>query len=183
VLVLEARDAPGGAMRSVVQDGFTFERGPNSLRIGAPLLGLLRETALEGLAEKAGPASRARYLLRDGGLVSVPLSPLGLASTRLLSARGKLRLLAEPFVRCGDGTGESVAQFVAHRLGRETLERLVGPFLTGVYAGDETRLGAQAVFPSVSSCRATSSSTCWARCSCRSCSWAQRPRAASSSRR
>ncbi|MBM4383438.1 MAG: protoporphyrinogen oxidase [Deltaproteobacteria bacterium] len=149
VLVLEAREAPGGAMRTVTQDGFTFERGPNSLRIGAPLLELLRETRAEALVEKAGPASRARYLLRPEGLVAVPLSPLAFATTRLVSARGKLRLLAEPFTPRGDGARETVAQFVARRLGPEALEKLVAPFLTGVYAGDETQLGANAVFPSL----------------------------------
>lgn len=149
VLVLEAREAPGGAMRSVTQGGFTFERGPNSLRIGAPLLELLRETRAETLVEKAGPASRARYLLRPEGLVPVPLSPLAFATTGLVSARGKLRLLREPLVARGEGASETVAQFVARRLGPEALEKLVGPFLTGVYAGDETQLGANAVFPSL----------------------------------
>jgi oxygen-dependent protoporphyrinogen oxidase len=149
VLVLEAREAPGGSIQTVAQDGFTFERGPNSLRVGAPLLGLLRDAAAEALVERAGPASRARYLLRPEGLVAVPLSPLSFATTRLLSTRGKLRLLAEPFVARGEGGQESVAQFVARRLGAEALERLVGPFLTGVYAGDEAQLGAQAVFPSL----------------------------------
>ncbi len=149
VLVLEAREAPGGVMQSVTRDGFTYERGPNSLRIAAPLLGLLRETGADALIEKAGPASRNRYLLRPDGLVPVPLGPLAFATTPLLSMRGKLRLLAEPFVARGDGTHESVAEFAARRLGREALERLVAPFLTGVYAGDETQLGAEAVFASL----------------------------------
>jgi oxygen-dependent protoporphyrinogen oxidase len=149
VLVLEAREAPGGVMQTATREGFTFERGPNSFRVGPPLLRLLREAGLEALVEKAGPASRARYLLRPEGLVPVPLSPLGFAATPLLTARGKLRLLAEPFIARGDGANESVAQFTARRLGAEALEKLVGPFLTGVYAGDETRLGAEAVFPSL----------------------------------
>ncbi len=149
VLVLEARAQPGGSMQTVAQDGFVFERGPNSLRVGAPLLTLVREAGVETLLERAGPASRARYLLRDAGLVPVPLSPLAFAATPLLSVRGKLRLLVEPFVSRGDGARESVAAFAARRLGREALEKLVAPFLTGVYAGDETQLGAGAVFPSL----------------------------------
>jgi oxygen-dependent protoporphyrinogen oxidase len=49
----------------------------------------------------------------------------------------------------GDGAGESVAEFVGRRLGPEAVERLVGPFLIGIYAGDERQLGAEAVFPSL----------------------------------
>ena len=149
VLVLEARETPGGAMQTVTQDGFTFERGPNSSRVGAPLLELLRAVDAESLLEQAGPASHARYLLREGGLVRVPMGPLGFATTPLVSARGKLRLLAEPFIARGDGANESVSQFVTRRLGAEALEKLVGPFLTGVYAGDEAQLGAEAVFGSL----------------------------------
>jgi len=149
VLVLEARDAPGGVMQTAQLGGFTFERGPNSLRVTAPLLELLRRAGAEPLLERAGPASRARYLLRANGLVPAPLGPLSFATSGLLSARGKLRLLAEPLIARGDGASESVAQFVARRLGAETLQKLVAPFLTGVYAGDETQLGAEAVFPSL----------------------------------
>jgi oxygen-dependent protoporphyrinogen oxidase len=149
VLVLEAQGAPGGVMQTVAQDGFRFERGPNSLRVGVPLLALLREADAEDALERAGPASRARYLLRAHGLVPAPLGPLAFAGTPLLSARGKLRLLAEPFVARGDGAHESVAQFIGRRFGAEACERLVGPFLTGVYAGDEAQLGAEAVFGSL----------------------------------
>jgi oxygen-dependent protoporphyrinogen oxidase len=149
VLVLEARDAPGGVMQTAQRDGFTFERGPNTLRVPASLLASLRTAGVEALLEKAGPASRARYLLRESGLVPVPLGPLSFAASGLISARGKLRLLVEPLIARGDGASESVAQFVARRLGPEALEKLVAPFLTGVYAGDEMQLGAEAVFPSL----------------------------------
>jgi oxygen-dependent protoporphyrinogen oxidase len=71
---------------------------------------------------------------------------VALARTPLLGAGGKLRLLAEPFVRRRDACEESVAEFVSRRLGRQVATALVGPFLTGVYAGDERELGAEAVF-------------------------------------
>ena len=76
----------------------------------------------------------------------MPLSPLGFARTRLLSTRGKLRLLSEPLRFRRDATGESVAAFAGRRFGDEAVARLIGPFLTGVYAGDENVLGAEAVF-------------------------------------
>ena len=147
LLVLEARERPGGVMQTDERDGFRFERGPNTFRLPAPLLELLRGVGLEAALEPAQPASRERFLLGARGLVRIPLGPLGLVATPLLSARGKLRLLKEPFVRRGDGAGESVAQFARRRLGAEVAERLVAPFLTGVYAGDEEQLGAGAVFP------------------------------------
>jgi oxygen-dependent protoporphyrinogen oxidase len=147
VALLEAGDAPGGVMRSERAQGFLFERGPNAFQVKPAALGFLRRHGLEGALVPAAPEARLRSLLREGRLVPVPAGPGAALASPLLSPRGKLRVLAEPFVRRGDPTGETVAGFVSRRLGGEALERLVAPFLVGVYAGDETRLGAEAVFP------------------------------------
>ena len=149
VAVLDASAQPGGVMQSERIDGCLIERGPNTTRIPADALALLQGAGLEPALLKASPESRARFLLRPEGLVPVPLSPLGFARTPLVSRAGKWRLLREPFVARGDGATESVAAFVERRLGREALDALVGPFLVGVYAGDERQLGAEAVFPSL----------------------------------
>ncbi|MBT40323.1 MAG: protoporphyrinogen oxidase [Myxococcota bacterium] len=146
VVLLEASDRPGGVMRTDYVGGFLVERGPNTLQLKAPMLAALREWGLEDALTCALPASRRRYVWRDDELRAVPLSPVGFFTTDLLSLRGKLRLLAEPFVRGREVADESVDEFVRRRLGREALEQLVAPFLTGVYAGDETQLGAEAIF-------------------------------------
>jgi len=146
VLVIDPADRPGGVMRTDHVSGYVIERGPNTAQLKAPMRRFLEGRGLEDALVAARPASRLRHVLRDGALVPVPMSPLALLRTPLLSARGKLRLLAEPFVRRGNGEGESVAEFVARRAGREVVRALVGPFLTGVYAGDEDQLGAEAVF-------------------------------------
>jgi oxygen-dependent protoporphyrinogen oxidase len=148
-LVLEARTQPGGVMQSERIDGFLIERGPNTTRIPAETLAGLQGAGIETALLPANPESRARFLLRPQGLVPVPLGPLGLATTPLLSRAGKWRMLREPFVAGGDGSSESVAAFVSRRLGPEVADALVGPFLVGVYAGDEHALGAEAVFPSL----------------------------------
>ena len=149
VVVLDASAQPGGVMQSERIDGFLVERGPNTTRIPAAALALRQSTGLEPALLKASPESRRRFLLRPEGLVPVPLGPLGFARTPLLSRAGKLRMLREPFVRGGDGAGECVAAFIERRLGREAVDALVGPFLVGVYAGDEQQLGAEAVFPAL----------------------------------
>jgi oxygen-dependent protoporphyrinogen oxidase len=149
VVVIDPSDRPGGVIRTDHVGGYVFERGPNTFQVKAPMLMNLRRDRLDPLLLRALPASRLRCIYHGDCLVRVPMSPVGLVRTPLLSARGKWRLLAEPFVRRGDGGVESVAEFAGRRLGREAVDNLVGPFLTGVYAGDEEQLGAQAVFPSL----------------------------------
>jgi oxygen-dependent protoporphyrinogen oxidase len=149
VLVVDASDRPGGVMRTDHILGYVIERGPNTTHIKAPMLEFLRSLGAEKGLLAARPASRLRWIYHAGGLRPVPMSPLALLRTPLLSASGKLRLLAEPFIRRKDAADESVAEFFGRRLGKQVVEGLVGPFLTGVYAGDERELGAEAVFPSL----------------------------------
>lgn len=147
VLVVDANSRPGGVMQTDSIDGYRVEAGPNTFQAKPALWSFVRRHGLEARLQAASPESRSRSIYRDERLVALPRGPLSAVATPLLSARGKLRLLGEPFVRAGDPTGESVHEFVARRLGPEVATNLVGAFLTGVYAGDERALGVEAVFP------------------------------------
>lgn len=147
--VVDARSEAGGVIGTTRVAGHAVERGPNSLRVTPAARRFLERCGADTLLEKATPASRRRWLLHSGSLVEVPSTPMALVRTPLLSARAKRRVLAEPFVRRGDAGQESVSDFIARRLGPEVASALVGPFLTGVYAGDEGQLGAEAAFPSL----------------------------------
>jgi oxygen-dependent protoporphyrinogen oxidase len=152
VLVVDPSDRPGGVMRTDHVSGFVIERGPNTTQVKAPMLEFLERMGANEQLVAARSAGRRRYIYRDGQLVRVPDSPVAFARSPLLTARGKLRLLLEPFVRRRDSDdldGESVSEFIGRRLGPEVASGLVGPFLTGVYAGDERELGVEAVFPAL----------------------------------
>jgi oxygen-dependent protoporphyrinogen oxidase len=146
--VLEAGSGPGGKMISVRQDGFLCEFGPNSLRGSRPgLWELIGELGLTERVVEAAPAARRRYILKRGRLEPLPAGPGQVLRSSLLSARGKLRLLAEVLVPRGHRREESVAAFVSRRFGREPLRFAVDPFVAGIYAGDSAELSAQGAFP------------------------------------
>jgi oxygen-dependent protoporphyrinogen oxidase len=147
VRVLEAGDRPGGVIRTDRREGFCLERGANAFRVPAPLYAWLLRHGLDGVLLRAGPEARMRALFLDGRLLWLPESLPGAVTTPLLSTRAKLRAVGEIFLGGGDGRDETVTEFVTRRFGKEILERAVAPFLTGVYAGDEDQLGAEAVFP------------------------------------
>jgi len=72
-----------------------------------------------------------------------------LFTSDLLSWRGRLRLLAEPFVRRGGAPGETVEAFATRRFGPEAAAMLMDPVVSGVHAGDPARLVMSACFPRV----------------------------------
>jgi protoporphyrinogen/coproporphyrinogen III oxidase len=146
VLVLEASNRPGGVVRSERRDGFLLELGPNTVRPTVPLWSLVATLGLSGDALFAD-ARAPRYVDFGGQIHPLPMGPMALLRSRLLSASGKWRLLTEPIRPAAPVEDESVADFVGRRLGPEAAERLVEPFVAGVFAGSASRLSVAAAFP------------------------------------
>lgn len=144
--LFESSDRPGGAVRTERKDGFLLELGPNTVRPTAELWALVEELGLRDEALLADPRL-PRYVEWEGRLHALPMSPGGLVSTKLLSARAKLRLLAEPFARHEAGPEESVHSFFARRLGEEVADRFIEPFVGGIFAGSSKSLSIAAAFP------------------------------------
>ena len=145
--VLEATDRPGGAMWTESTEGFLLELGPNTIRPSPELWRLVRELGLEQEVRFADPRL-PRFVEYRGRLHALAPGPAFLA-TSLLSARGKARLFAEPFVRRAGDPRETVHEFFSRRLGPEVAERLAAPFVSGIWAGDATSLSASEAFPTL----------------------------------
>lgn len=147
VAVFESEGAAGGKVRGQVEAGTVFDWGPASFRSGTPaLLELLAVLGLQGEVRYAAPEARRRYLYLGGRLQPLPGSPPTLLASRLLSPAGKLRALAEPWVRRSAGE-ETVHGFVARRFGPEVAEHLADALVAGVSAGTATEVSVDALFP------------------------------------
>ena len=145
--LVEASAQPGGMIRSEKRDGFLLELGPQSFSGTAALRSLCADLGIADQILQA-PAAAPRYVLIDGALKAVPLSPPALLSSSFLSARTKWRIARDAFGNTRPPEeDESVAGFVRRKFGAELLERLVGPFVSGIYAGDPERLSLRAAFP------------------------------------
>lgn len=145
VLVLEKSECVGGAIHTGSEDGFLIDYGPNSTLDTSPKISkLIEKVDLQDDRVYANEAANRRYVLRDGQLTPLPMSPLQFMTSKLFSAKAKLRLLVEPFIKpAPPDKEETIAEFVERRLGREFLDYAINPFVAGVYAGDPTRLSVQ----------------------------------------
>lgn len=149
VTVYEAGDRVGGVIRSLRQNGYLAEFGPNSLlEISTRITELIREAGLAPRQMYSDPAADNRYLVRYRRPIKMPISPPGFFTCALFTWRAKLALLREPFrPRRTDPGEESVADFVLRRLNREFLDYAINPLIAGIYAGDPARLSVLHGFP------------------------------------
>ncbi|HXU29221.1 MAG TPA: protoporphyrinogen oxidase [Thermoanaerobaculia bacterium] len=160
VAAIEAGGRVGGAIETHTQSGFRFELGPNTVLENHPAVTeLLRDAGLDDEPNRekivASPDAKRRYLWKGDRLEPLPGGPPGLLRTRLFSLSAKLRLLREPWIRrrsareIASDPDETVAAFVRRRLGGELLDYAVGPFVSGVYAGDPERLAVRWAVPKI----------------------------------
>ena len=153
VTVLEAADRVGGKLLPGEIAGARVDLGAESMLARRPeAVDLARET---GLADRLRPPATAtaslwtRGALRPmpkGHVMGVPGTAAALSG--VLSDEGLARIERDadlPRTEVGDDV--AVGEYVAARLGREVVDRLVEPLLGGVYAGDAYRISMRSAVP------------------------------------
>ena len=147
--VYERAPRAGGAIRTILkEEKYLLELGPNAFLASADsLLGLARELSIDPQIVESAENSRRRFISARGGMHELPTAPISFLGSGLLTLRGKIRLLGELFVKSSSPASETLSEFVKRRAGREVLDALIDPFVSGVWAGDVTRLEAKSVFP------------------------------------
>ena len=158
VLLLEASDRAGGMIHSVQRDGFLLELGPQSFA-GTPQLRALCVDL--GIADQVleAPRRAPRFVLVNRKLHAVPLSPPAFFASSLINGSTKWALIRDIFGKSAPPDGdESVAAFTRRKFSNQLLDRLVGPFVSGVYAGDPEKLSLRSAFPMLHEAEATAGS-------------------------
>jgi len=149
VTLFEKDMRPGGSIRTEKEEGYLIECGPNStLDIYKEVDDLCNELGIINEKIFTNSGTKNRYVIRDGRLRPLPTGPFQFLTTDLWSIKGKIRLFGEPFVsKYNSASDESIADFVRRRTGQEFLDYAIDPFVTGVFAGDPTRLSIKSCFP------------------------------------
>ncbi len=149
VTVYESDGRVGGVIRSIREEGYLAEFGPNTVLETSPRIReLVADLGLDERRMYSDPRAENRYLVRGHQTVKLPGSLGAFLSTPLFSLGAKARLLWEPFVRRAPAEREEcVADFVKRRIGQEFLDYAINPLVAGIYAGDPKRLSVTHAFP------------------------------------
>jgi oxygen-dependent protoporphyrinogen oxidase len=129
-----------------IENGYIWEDGPNSFQPNAPILRLAKDLDMLDELVLSDP-SDPRYIYYDNKLQALPMSVTDIFTSDLLTTAGKAKAVAGAmgFVSPKQkDKEETIKEFVCRHLGEEVFERVVDPFISGVYAGDPDRLSIKA---------------------------------------
>jgi oxygen-dependent protoporphyrinogen oxidase len=141
VLILEKNDRIGGQIQTLQKDDFVFETGPNTGSISHPeVVELFAALSPACEMEVADENAKHRLVWKGDRFRELPGGLLSGMTTPLITWKDKFGILGEPFRPKGTNPDESVAELARRRLGKSYVDYCVDPFISGVYAGDPTRL-------------------------------------------
>lgn len=157
VLVLEASDRPGGAIRAEALGGVDVNAGAEAYSVaGGTVDALLAQIGIaeETAAPRTGLGSRlvsagGTHASPRGTVLGIPGRILAPEVRAVLGPLGTARALVDRFLpaRIGARPGVTVQQLVSRRMGRRVAERLVAPMVGGVHSADPALLEAEAAHP------------------------------------
>ncbi|KUO12802.1 protoporphyrinogen oxidase [Streptomyces sp. DSM 15324] len=153
VTVLEASERVGGKLLPGEIAGVRVDLGAESLLARRPeAVALAREAGLTDQLQPPATATASiwtRGALRPmpkGHVMGVPGTAAALSG--VLSEEGLARIERDADLpRTEVGEDVAVGAYVAARLGREVVDRLIEPLLGGVYAGDAYRISMRSAVP------------------------------------
>ena len=160
--LLERSERWGGKLRTETIDGygdapFVVEAGPDSFITQKPWgLQLARQLGLESEFLPTNDHKRKTFVLHsgrpvampDGMLLIVPTKFTPFALTPLISLLGKLRMGMDLFIPAKQSDDdETLASFIERRLGREALDKIAEPLLSGIYNAEAEKQSILATFP------------------------------------
>lgn len=147
-LVIEKQERVGGKIWSIKEEGYLCEWGPNGFLDNKPMtLDFCHRLQIDERLLRSDDNARKRYIYADKMLHRLPENGPSFLSSKLISWPGKLRLAGELLVpKRTDPSDETLAEFGRRRLGKEALDKLISPMVSGIFAGDPETMSLKSCF-------------------------------------
>jgi oxygen-dependent protoporphyrinogen oxidase len=157
VFLIEKGKVLGGKVRTEYQNGFVLEGGPDSFISSKPwVLSLSKELGIESEIFPCNTENTNSYILSDQKIHHIPnglamLMPtdfMSFAVNPIISWKGKLRAACDLLIpKKKELSDETLSSFITRRLGREMLEKVVGPLVGGIHSNNPETMSLLTTFP------------------------------------
>ncbi len=157
VIVYESSSTVGGKLRLTELEGLSLDAGAESMLAVRPeAIALTRSVGLG--SSIVNPATASAAVVSGGELKSLPTGLISgiptdlraLAASDVISLPGLMRIPLDHLLPKTTIAGDvSIGDYVATRMGREVVDRLVEPMLGGVYAGRAEELSLEMTVPAL----------------------------------
>lgn len=158
IVLIEATHKLGGKIQTLREDNVIIERGPDSIFDNAQvIIDLAKQLKIEDQLISSIP-SRTYVAVNNqlspvprGSILGIPTEVVPFAKSDVISWSGKLRTACDLLLPPSDfHQDQSLGKFLRKRFGEETVENLIEPILSGVFAGDIDLLSLQETLPNLS---------------------------------
>ena len=147
-LIIDKSAKTGGVIQTIREKGFVYETGPNTGVVSCPeMTELFEELAGKCELEVADPRAKRRLIWKNQAWHALPSGLMLPIGTPLFTWGDKFRILGEPFRAKGTDPNETLAELVKRRMGKSYLDYAIDPFISGIYAGDPTKLVTKYAMP------------------------------------
>lgn len=148
VLVVERSARCGGMIKTIKNEDFIYELGPNTGTLGSvEVVQLFDDLGDKVKLEVANSKAKYRWIWKKGKWHVLPSGFFSAVSTPLFTWKDKLNILGEPFRKPGTEKNETLADLVRRRMGKSFLDYAVDPFISGIYSGDPEKLVTRFALP------------------------------------
>lgn len=155
ITLVEGSNRLGGHVQTIKRDGFTIEKGPDSLLARKPIamelakeLGILDQTRRNSTGQSFMLIQNRLHQMPKGAFMGVPKEIRPLMHSQSFTTTGKIRALMDIILpKRKSSEDESLGQFMRRRFGNQVVDNQIDPLLSGIHSGDIDQMSLQAIYP------------------------------------
>lgn len=151
-ILLEKESEPGGKIKTLIKDDFTLECGPNTVLLKEPALKEIISdlNLLESVVFASKSIGKKRFVNTENGIFKIPLDPFSFFSSQLITFYDKWQIIKDVFSKTSySNESNTVEDYFNKKFSKNVTRNLIDPFVTGIYAGDISKMSFKHSFPTL----------------------------------
>ncbi len=149
-LLLEKNEKLGGVIQSEKIQGFTIEKGANTVLIrNHETLQMFKDLGLLEKLKLPYPHSNIRYIIKNGNLIPLPNGLKSIYFHEITPFSKLLKWAFQDYFAKPISKDINIKEFFIQRFDKSLYENLVFPMVSGIFAGNPENMSFQYNFPKI----------------------------------